>query len=130
MGSINEVDSTIYQADTDDMGNPFEVAGRMVSIMSPIHCKTGSDTATHCFARSGDSGSPVFDYEGRLFGMYQAFEIPPSVPAKPLSRPPSTGDVHFVQRIDLVREDVERVLRSDPANAGYDVELEWYSSGD
>lgn len=93
--------------------------GRTVLVLVP---KAALDD-TKTFGSPGDSGSLVYDYEGKIMGIYfggQRYE-----PYNPPIEVSCVDGLHFVAPIAPTLESIQAVVKTDPAFSGYDVEVEF-----
>jgi hypothetical protein len=73
------------------------------------------------FGHRGDSGSLVFNYEGKAIGIYIGAQREWEVHADP----PAVGSIHFVSPIVPNLESMRAAVQNDPSFAGAEVSVEF-----
>lgn len=128
-GEMNNIYADVRMRYAVDGGDILTVQGKTLVVVSPAATSRRWGPANGCpvvFGDYGDSGSLVFDYQGKTIGTYiggqdtlRACAVNPHIKAS------SIDGVHFVTPIGPTLDSVHATLRRDPVFAGYDrVEVE------
>jgi hypothetical protein len=83
------------------------------------------------FGKRGDSGSLVFDYQGKVLGMYLGgqhknmdYSVTPHIEC------PSVDEIHFVAPIVPILESIRAAVQDDPSFEGHPVDVEFLWKSD
>jgi len=127
-GELNTIDSSVRMRYDFDGGGYEVVEGRALLVVSPpadsILWPSGCGVPI-AFGCRGDSGSLVFDHQGRVLGMYiggqtHDYETLPPVMA------PSIDGIHFISPIHPTLDAIRDAAASkDPALQGQDVKVDF-----
>lgn len=102
-------------------GRDVLVQGKALVVLSPPATSTlwlGRPGPPIAFGWDGDSGSLVFDYKGRVLGIYIGGHAQPSS-----INPPSIDGIHFISPIHQTLEEIRATARQDPTFGGLDVNV-------
>jgi hypothetical protein len=127
-GELNTVDSSVRMRYDFDGGYEI-VEGKALLVVSPPGSSTlwpSANGVPIAFGWRGDSGSLVFDHQGRVLGMYFGgqdqsldYQVDPPV------RAPSIDGIHFISPIHLTLDAIRAAASKDPAFQGQDVKVDF-----
>lgn len=123
-GAINDIDARVFGSHTyNQEQDTCELSGSTILLVSPFGSRSSYYWSGACFGAPGDSGSMVYDYQGRYLACYWGGQSK----VGPRNLFPSSADgIHFAQRIDTIFDGIEEMIHNDPAYEGYEKELVFF----
>ncbi|KAK3364082.1 hypothetical protein B0T25DRAFT_58484 [Lasiosphaeria hispida] len=118
-GELNTIDSSVQMRYDFDDGSYEVVEGRALLVVSPsahyLPCRIAIPFGSH-----GDSGSLVFDHQGRVLGLYigrqtEDYEY----------NAPSIDGIYFISPIHPTLDAIRDATAKDPALQGQDIKVDF-----
>ncbi|KAK3364080.1 hypothetical protein B0T25DRAFT_529232 [Lasiosphaeria hispida] len=128
-GELNLIDASVQMRYKFDDGSYEVVEGKTLLVVSPpsnsIRWPRGSDFPI-AFASNGDSGSLVFDHQGRVLGLYIGGQREDyKVMAPSIVTAPSIDGIHFISPIHPTLDAIRDATAKDPALQGQDIKVDF-----
>ncbi|KAK3297321.1 uncharacterized protein B0H64DRAFT_372705 [Chaetomium fimeti] len=129
-GVLNSIISSVRMS----YGDNVPVVGSALVVLSPSETSPTGPGSPGCgsapvFGRKGDFGSLVFDYRGKVLGIYvgrqnegpnrEDYKVNPPI------TPPYFDGIHFVSPIGSTINGIRAAVRDDPTFGGLDVDVEF-----
>ena len=127
-GGVNTIDSSVRMRYEFDGGHEI-VEGKVLLVVAPPATSglwLGGYGVPIAFGWHGDSGSLVFDHQGRVLGMYIGGQNQScDFQGQPPVRAPSVDGIHFIAPIHPTLDAIRAAASNDPAFSGQDISIDF-----
>ncbi|KAK3294584.1 uncharacterized protein B0H64DRAFT_401058 [Chaetomium fimeti] len=124
-GELNRIHSSIRMRYEFDYGDEVIIKGKGLVVVAPPQYTRSHDVSSYSvdpFGRKGDSGSLVFNYEGKIIGIYIGGQDDddPS-----FGKHLAISGIHFVSPIGPNLDAIRAAVQDDPSFGGAPVDVEF-----